>query len=178
MRHKNKWLCSYETVLFDTPDGDLGEDQYAECPGGGYYVRLVPKEHDQFEQVDKEYDVSKLSKVNLLDGHSYYNEFLTARGANNRYAGVPLFEVSDVSRTRTTATEYWNVASVKNYPQPELYEAVSKKPLDPPVKTRGHNSVAYDSAANPGYKRSVSSCTWSHRYRFPLAFLTNKRCST
>lgn len=168
MQYKNKWLYSYETILFDTPDGDLGEDQYADHPDGGYYIRLKPKNRGQFIQVDSEYDVSTLQKVNIIAGKAYYSEFLTAIGAVEAWKpgghGVhPKLPLDSFYRCAVSKEDYWNVCSIKNHKQPERLEEVGELPPSEPLQP--HNlphSISYDAVSSSGEKTSVSSFSWSH----------------
>ncbi len=79
--YKNKWLGGYETLKFDTDDGDIGLDEYC-VTTGGYYIRTKPKDESQFEFVET-LDTKGLKEVHIIKGHCYYNEFLTADGAND-----------------------------------------------------------------------------------------------
>ena len=83
--YSNKWLSSYETILFDTKDGDLDIGDYAPDESGiGYYYRTKPKNQAQFDWTDNASLVKGLHKVKIVaDGHAYYDEFLTANGATN-----------------------------------------------------------------------------------------------
>lgn len=79
---KLTWLTSYETLKFDTPDGDLHLDEYA-VKGDKVYIRKVPENQGQFFLLgsdDKPFDlateIAGKTQVNILDGQSaYYDEF-------------------------------------------------------------------------------------------------------
>lgn len=177
--YKNKWLSSYETLLFDTKDGDLDADQYAiDETGEGYYIRTKPKDQAQFDYVpikdDKGnvYDVSKLTEVKIVkDGHAYYDEFLTADGAKGLWDDKSLYFMADPSqlpsgsvlRVQSNAKKYWDTAQIKNYPQPEKTEIVTEiPPAEPIPEEPEHHSIALDVASNSGAKTNTSSYSWSH----------------
>ena len=104
---KLQWICGYETLLFDTPSGDLEEGQYAISEDGNkvfYRPSERPKEEFNFRAVKAgELDVSGMQQVNII-GKAYYNEFLLPNGKK--------------IRERTTAKAYWDAATIKNHPQP------------------------------------------------------------
>jgi len=163
IEYKNKWLGSYETLKFDTADGDLDFGQYAVVEGGNL-VRTRPKDEAQFDFVE-ELDTEGLEEVNIIEGeHCYYDEFLTAKGAEAVWAEIPKeIPASGIIRIQSTAKKYWDTARIKNHPQPERIEQVSKLP--PPEPPQPHNephSIAFDATSNSGLKSSVSSYSWSH----------------
>ncbi len=75
-----KWDHSYQTKLFNTLDGDIGDTQYAIAMDAnnnqkGYYVRLNPnKESHNFELVDMRFDVTGLTEVQVA-GETAYDVF-------------------------------------------------------------------------------------------------------
>lgn len=101
---KLKWLCGYETLKFDTPDGDLDKNQYAINPNGGYFIRRHPKNNFNFVSVEK-LDAIGMKRVKILEEKAYYNEFELP---DKRTLRIP-----------TTGEEYWKVGKVKDYPQPQ-----------------------------------------------------------
>ena len=150
IQYKNKWIGSYETLKFDTLDGDLDFGQYAKTEGG-YLIRTKPKTEAQFEGVDFSYDVSKLKEVKILSGHCYYDEFRSATG--------------NTVRIQSNAKKYWDTAKIKNYPQPIRTEMVEKIPVfqeDTLPEPPEHHSIALDVASNSGLKSAISSYSWSH----------------
>jgi len=164
IEYKNKWLGSYETLKFDTADGDLDFGQYAVVEGGDL-VRTKPKNEAQFEFVDENYDVSDLNEVKIIEGeHCYYDEFLTAKGAEAVWAEIPKeMPAGGIIRIRSNGKKYWDTARIENYPQPEKIEQVEKLP--PPEPPQPHNkphSIAFDATSNSGLKSLVSSYSWSH----------------
>jgi len=163
IEYKNKWLGSYETLKFDTADGDLDFGQYAVVEGGNL-VRTRPKDEAQFDFVE-ELDTEGLEEVNIIEGeHCYYDEFLTAKGAEAVWAEIPKeIPAGGIIRIRSNGKKYWDTARIKNHPQPERIEQVSKLP--PPEPPQPHNephSIAFDATSNSGLKSSVSSYSWSH----------------
>ncbi len=123
--YANKWLCSYETIRFDTADGDLGLDEYARDPEGGYYIRTRPPTEAQFEHVDEEYDLGARKEVRILEGtHAYYDEFLTAAGAEALWGAAKAERVpaGGILRRPSSAQVYWDTARVANHPQPARVE--------------------------------------------------------
>src|SRR3990167_10933690 len=42
------WLVSYETIAFETADGDLGMNEWADAGNGEFYIREVLKNEGQF----------------------------------------------------------------------------------------------------------------------------------
>ncbi len=165
IQYKNKWLGSYETIGFDTSDGDLDFGQYAKDESGtGYYIRTKPKTETQFDWVDLKYDVSKLEEVKIK-GKAYYDEFLTAEGAEAIWGENKSPEIPSNGKLRlpSTAKKYWDTAQIKNYPQPERYENVEELPPPEPLPILPeHHSIALDVASNSGWKGAVSSYSWSH----------------
>jgi hypothetical protein len=170
--YKNKWLCSYETLLFDTPDGDIDIGQYAlDGNGTGYYIRTKPKTEAQFDHVDLTYDVSALKRVNIKAGHTYYDEFLTAKGATYWWGKDSPHKGKDPSqlpsgsviRVQTTAKKYWDTAQIPNYPQPSRTEEVTELPPEEPIlPSQPAHSIAFDATSNSGQYSNVSSYSWSH----------------
>ena len=169
--YKDEWLGSYETVLFNTYDGDLGIGQYALAENGaGYYTRTKPKNESQFELVDLKYDVSKLTQVKIIDGCAYYNEFLTTKGASYRYDSKSTFYMADVRnlpdgsiiRVQSNVTEYFTISKVAESPQPNRNELVDTLPPSKPLPEEPtHHSIAYDNVSSY-YSDSASSISWSH----------------
>ena len=151
IEYKNKWVCSYETLGFDTVDGDIDFGQYAlDESGKGQYIRTKPKSEAQFDRVKLPYDVSELQEVQIIpNDHCYYDEFRDAKGKT--------------VRIQSNAKKYWDAAQIKDYPQPERIEMVEELPPPEPEPTLPeHHSIAYDATSNSGEKSSVSSYSWSH----------------
>jgi hypothetical protein len=105
-----EWKCSYETVLFDTVDGDLGENDYADIPaqhpteGRVWYVRKHPKNNHNFVRTNVRADIQGKTKVNILDtSGAYYDEFIMP---DNR-----------ILRQPSNRTVY-RALGTRNYPQP------------------------------------------------------------
>ena len=163
--YKNKWLSSYETLGFDTPDGDLDFGQYAlDENGKGYYIRTKPKNEAQFEHVDLKYDITGLTEVHI-SGKAYYDEFLTAKGAKVLWGETKDKTIlsGGIIRLPSTGKKYWDTARIKNYPQPERTEMVEELPPEEPKSPPPeHHSIALDAASNSVSQTDVSSYSWSH----------------
>jgi hypothetical protein len=167
----NKWLVSYETLLFNTPDGDLDVGQYAlDGNGTGYYVRIQPKTEANFQHVSLKYDVSGLSLVNIIPGHAYYDEFLTAAG-QKAISESPFSPLPPGSIVRRADPSQWQLKmrGVKDAVQPSRIEKVDALPPILPIKSilgdtslAGHHSIGFDAASGSGRQLSVSSYSWSH----------------
>lgn len=94
-----EWAVSYETLAFETADGDLDIDQYAFDPAtGNYYIRLIPKEEGNFAfynfitPLDKphpltEEDILIRKKVEIrCEKCASYSEFVSRDGKRHRVA--------------------------------------------------------------------------------------------
>jgi len=173
MLYTNKWLCSYETVAFNTPDKDLDVGQYALTEDKkGYYIRTKPKAEAQFDRVDLTHDISGLTKVQVVPGaHAYYDEFLTAVGAtylwtpDSQYAGFDPSQLpsGSVVRIPSTAAKYNPLRTIPNAPQPSRTETITVLP--PPeliIPPSMPHSIGFDATSNSGEKTSISSYSWSH----------------
>lgn len=171
--YKNKWLCSYETIYFSTPDNDIDIGQYAlDEDGAGYYIRTRPKGEAQFDWVDLTYDISGLTEVKAKPkNYTYYDEFLTAQGATELWTPTSEYYMVDPSqlpsgcvvRIQSEADKYKKLGTVPNEPQPERTETVDVLPPPEPTSVAPtHHSVAFDATSNSGAKSSVSSYSWSH----------------
>ena len=192
LEYKNIRIVSYETLLFDTPDGDLDNTQYAlDGNGTGYYIRTKPKEQGQFEHVDLNYKVPQAAKKQFkIIGHAYYDEFLNAKGAKI-LAADPLATIptDGVTRVRTLESEYKKGQTVKDHPVPTRLEMVTELPGSIlGIKAEDHyksaffetiaeqakfgrlltpeekmpHSIAYDATSNSGNVGAVSSYAWNH----------------
>jgi len=170
--YKQIWLTSYETIVFDTPDGDLNTNQYAlDGQGTGYYVRTRPKSEYPIEWKDLKYDVSKLKLVKIIDNKkAYYDIFLTAKGATDLYTKGSKYEGykwdllprGDTFRQTTTAEKYKSLA-LKDAPQPKHIQLIAMLPPNPPpILPPKHHSIGYDNTSNSGAIGAVSSYSFSH----------------
>lgn len=104
---KLQWRCSYETLKYDTLDGDLDFNQYAEHPNGkSYIIRTKEKKEWNTKKINKEnFDIIKLQKVNIVIGElMVYDEFFLPNGKIIRVMG--------------NKTDYNNRKTIPNYPQP------------------------------------------------------------
>lgn len=101
---KLAWRVSYETVKYDTPDGELHKGQYA-TDGQVYFVRNHPENNYQPEVIDPREDIKWQEKiagktqVGILPEKMYFDEFLLP---DNRVYRLP-----------STAKKYFDVATKK-----------------------------------------------------------------
>ncbi len=148
IEYHNKWVRSYETVLFDTADGDLHFYQFARYEDG-YIIRTKSKSESNFECVGMNHNVNDLQEVQII-GKAYYNEFLDAK--------------RKIARVRTNQLEYDGIRYIKNHPQPVRIELVDQLPEpDPPKQPPEHHSIAFDGASDTGYLPGpISSWSWGH----------------
>lgn len=143
-----QWVVSYETVAFDTSDGDLGMNEYARTGGFDrngdelFYIREVPKNVGQFTFATSSAISGKKEITVSCEKCAYYSEFLGSKGKIKR---VPF------------AGKYDDLRTLKNAPQPKKQEFVNV--------LSGNNTeaaIAFDATSNSGEKSGVSSFTWSH----------------
>jgi hypothetical protein len=146
-QYKNKWLGGYETVRFNTADGDLDFTQYARLDGG-YIIRDRPKQESNFRWAESA-DVTGLEEVRII-GKAYYNRFRSASGK--------------IVRVPTTGNDYWRVAKVKNAAQPERIELVDVLPtFDDNRNNPEHHSIGYDTMVlNDQEVGPMTAWSWSH----------------
>ncbi len=137
-----QWYGSYETVAFNTADGDLGIDEYA-INGDGWYVRTVAKESGNFESTNDPKLIEGKVEVSIVcEKCAYYDEFIDN--------GI-------VKRVQTQKAEYEKLIFIKDQPQPKRIEL--KSIVDGVV---ANAAIAFDAAANSTFKSAVSSYTYSH----------------
>lgn len=143
-----KWVSSYETVQFETADGDLGMDEYAvsgtEDGETSWYVRHRPKSEDNFQGTTDPKDIEGKSLVGVrCERCAFYSEFRDARG--------------DTRRVPIVAEAFRRVHKRKDAPQPAMKTLVS------PVSAGIANAaIAFDATANDGDPGAVSSGSFSH----------------
>lgn len=78
------WIRSYETVKFDTADGDLGTDEFAIAGDGEWYIRTISKSEGQFTTTFDEKDIDGKTEVQVTcEKCAYYDEF-TLKGTRYR----------------------------------------------------------------------------------------------
>lgn len=90
---KLQWRMSYETLKYDTPDGELHKGQFAKH-GSVYLVRNHPENNNQTVVIDPRDDPDYLVKlqglveVGIVEGeHMYFEEFLLP---SNRIVRLPI----------------------------------------------------------------------------------------
>lgn len=81
-------IVSYETVMFDTLDGDLDLDQYAVNPAGGYFIRTVPKDQGNFniayDSATSSPIVGKTEVKLVCEKCAYYQNYVAYDGTMKR----------------------------------------------------------------------------------------------
>lgn len=101
---KLKWRVSYETLKFNTPDGDLDRNQFCRFKNG-HLIRTKPKNNAQFDWVET-LNTTGMQEVFVAEERgAYYDEFALPSGR--------IFRIS------STKQKYWDVAKIPNHPQPE-----------------------------------------------------------
>jgi len=148
-----EWFGSYETVAFDTPDGDIGVHEYAIDPDGmTYYIREVPKSKGNFEGTTdtRAVEGKKLVSIRAMknednpncDGCAYYSVFVRRDGEMVRvpYEGryKDLIEIPGALRPRKT----------------EFVSTISAALADA--------AIAFDATSNDGDPGAVSSGSFAH----------------
>lgn len=99
-KHDLRWIVSYETLKFDTVDGDLHKDQYAFYEGK-YYIRNYPENNAQFSvyipsdpdqsSIDFAQLIAGKTEVHVIEGeHMYYDEFSLPDGRKYREASTKI----------------------------------------------------------------------------------------
>ena len=119
---KESWIHSYETVMFDTPDGDLDIGQYADTPNGnGYFYRITPKESSEFYGASflhtPDFDVSGMEKVNIVcEKCAYYTEHRDTDGKIIR---------KNYNEIGLTPQDYKNLGLVPKYDIPKMKKKIT-----------------------------------------------------
>src|SRR3990167_6599106 len=140
-----KWVHSYETIAFETVDGDLGMDEWANAGNGEFYIREVPKDEGQFVAATSSEALLGKTEVKIFarkdennsdcNGCAYYSEFLTRSG---RIVRVPC------------EGRYNDLKKVRNAPQPKRIERVSVLSAD-----ESKAAIAFDAASRSGADISI-----------------------
>lgn len=136
-----QWLNSYETVLFDTADGDLDFNQYAVYQNI-CYVRTKPKETSQFENIGCSLVFNGLNKVNVI-GKTAYNVFKDNNGK--------------IYREKSNKQEY---DSLKGNKKPVKYQPISFLNLF--RINEAYAAVTFDAVTTGNRCASCSSLTYAH----------------
>ncbi len=81
-----QWVVSYETLAFETENGELGINEYALVgQSQGWYVRTIPKENGQFEVTENPVDIQGKKLVDVrCEKCAYYDEFIGKNGEKVR----------------------------------------------------------------------------------------------
>lgn len=150
---ETRWLVSYETLTFDTGNGDLGMNQYAVDPDtlNGqpiYYIRTEPQSQAGVKATTDATAIQGKQEVAILakkdennpdcTGCSYYSEF---------QAGKQTIRVPYQGR-------YNDLKEVKNTPQPTHTVLASA--------TEVMAAIAFDNVSTSTFTGSGSSFSWSH----------------
>jgi hypothetical protein len=146
------WVNSYETIAFETRDGDLGMKEWADAGNGEFYIREVAKSKGQFTSTTsldallrkREVKIRAQKSVENPDcnGCAYYSEFMGRDGKIVRepYEG-----------------NYDDLRTVKDAPQPKRNELRSTL-----SGNDASAAIAFDATSNNGAENNVSSVSWSH----------------
>lgn len=91
-----KWIISYETIAFETADGDLAMNEWADAGNGEFYIREVPKDEGNFisttspnallGKTEVQIRAKKSSENPDCAGCAYYSEFT---GSDGKVIRVP-----------------------------------------------------------------------------------------
>src|SRR3990167_5191613 len=146
------WLVSYETIAFETADGDLGMNEWADAGNGEFYIREVQKNEGQFISTTSpdalfgktEVRIRAQKSANNPDctGCAYYSEFLARDGKKERvpYEG-----------------RYNDLREIPNAPQPKRTEMVNMLSAD-----NAEAAIAFDTAGDSNVQTSVTSVSFNH----------------
>ena len=138
-----KWVVSYETIAFDTADGDLALDEYA-ISDNGWYIRTVPKEEGQFDGTENPQDIIGKKEVKIRrEGRAYYDEF---------------FDGQKIVRVQSEKTKYDGLRYTKDYPQPK------KQKLENIINSinSADAAIAFQSATVSARALNATSVSFSH----------------
>ena len=140
-----KWVVSYETIAFDTTNGDLAEGEFAETEGG-WYIREIPQNKGQFTfSIDQSKIEGKKEVAVRCEKCAYYSVFVDSQGEKVRVA--------------YTKGEYDGLRYIKNSPQPRKSRLLSVLGA-----SKAHAAIALDGTSNGSASdtTTVSSLSWSH----------------
>ena len=139
-----KWIVSYETVAFETVDGDLGLDEYAIAGDGEWYIREVSKDDGQFVSTTIE-PKDKTEVAIRCEKCAYYSHFLSSSG--------------DIVRVSYDQKSYNDGRYTKDAPQPtktELTSIISPLTADATIALDGVSNASGSDIT------SITSLSWSH----------------
>jgi hypothetical protein len=138
-----RWLQSYETVAFETSDGDLALNEYAVKDEDEWYVRTSPKSRAGFHATTSADAIAGKKEVFIrCERCAYYSEFVSGKGEIVR---VP-FEGN-----------YDDLRHVKDAPQPRRLELVNAL-----AAQQGAAAIAFDAVSGTSNTTAVTSLSWSH----------------
>ena len=137
-----KWVVSYETVAFDTADGDLGIDEYAIAGENEWFIREVSKDEGQFVSTTSAEAIRGKNEVRTTcEKCAYYDEF---------------WDGEKVIRIFSERNKYNGLRYEKNYAQPTY---TTKKGIFNAIESK---AVSFTATTTSGIKTNVSSFSWSH----------------
>jgi hypothetical protein len=151
------WVVSYETVAFDTIDGDLEMNQYAYNGEDGegnteWYIRTEPKGQANFITTVNPSDIVGKREVGIraeksgsnpdCTGCAYYDEFRNRAG--------------QIIRISSTQNTYHTRRVTKDYPQPNRIELIA-----PLTAIETNAAPTHDASASSTFTHG-SSISWSH----------------
>lgn len=137
------WHKSYETIAFETSDGDLAENQYA-TDGSVFYVRTVPKNQGQFVSTTSEKAIVGKELVPIACKKcAYYDEFITRNG--------------NIVRIRADKTSYQHLKQTKNALLPNANERLSVVDA-----TQADAAISVDATTSPAEVTTVTSYSYDH----------------
>lgn len=144
------WIRSYETLAFDTSDGDLGMNDYAiygiKHNGNPIYlVRTHPKDDRQWEITSRDEDILGKTEVDIVcDACKHYSEFRGKRG--------------EVIRVPMASSEYERI-KLKDELPPQMSERL---PIGSILVNEARAAIAFDATSNSGIVETATSASFSH----------------
>ena len=111
------WFRSYETIKFNTPDGDIDVGQYAVSESGRFIFRREQKNNGNTRNEKQKYSIIDLTEVSFdPTERTYYHEFLLPDGR--------------IYREKTTKESYMVINNNNKNPVKEMTDQDIKKIKD------------------------------------------------
>lgn len=141
-----QWLGSYETIQFDTIDGDLSSDQYAIADEDHWYIRQKSKDNSQFTITNSEASLEGKHEVGIrCEKCAYYDEF------------------TDGKQTHRYSSSKHEYDQLRQNPNAAFPTKTHNIPLVAALRpNKASAAIAFDAAISSGEKAAVSSYTFSH----------------